>query len=157
MRNGKKFKRKEKPTGIKQAHIIEPTDAESFRLSGLLLMIGLRLWLIETSKLSSEMVKVREVRIGNYLEYNGTISQISNSDFIDQEFAEDENEFCDIPIPLTEEWLLKFGFKWNGFEWEIENLFIKADFSMTLGSFKVKLESVHQLQNLYFALTGKEL
>lgn len=66
---------------------------------------------------------------------------------------------CELkPIPITEEWLLKFGFE----GWDIDNYTL----ILTNGNF-FKLECldpiatnifyVHQLQNLYFALTGKEL
>jgi hypothetical protein len=65
------------------------------------------------------------------------------------------------PIPLTEEWLLKFGFEKTENGYFVKdgiilypirdlyfrgNLFIKAD-----------IKYVHQIQNLYFALIGEEL
>lgn len=74
------------------------------------------------------------------------------------------------PIPLTEEWLKKFGFKKLG-DWFIKkplssvneyayNPYIKQ-FDVINGSGEeidlVELKYVHQLQNLYFALTGEEL
>lgn len=69
------------------------------------------------------------------------------------------------PIPLTEEWLLKFGFNKNklGFYskgrfsyhheygWKILENWVKGWVGVA------ELKYVHQLQNLYFALTGKEL
>ena len=64
-------------------------------------------------------------------------------------------------IPLTDEWLLKFGF-----DKEIRSeLWFRPDFwvqEMLLlpGSFYhngLEIKYVHQLQNLYFALTEKEL
>ena len=65
---------------------------------------------------------------------------------------------CD-PIPLTEEWLIKFGFikVWNNYRLKplgylIDNRLI------TVGSNYLRhIKYVHQLQNLYFALTGEEL
>lgn len=71
------------------------------------------------------------------------------------------------PIPLTEEWLLKFGFikmDWTENENCYEKSFVlqkddKEGYNLmdndvaTLQQFKY----VHQLQNLYFALTGEEL
>ena len=73
------------------------------------------------------------------------------------------------PIPLTEEWLVKFGFEeidgfltldlgsfsgarfifWYG---DVLNLFCKSDMMLSK-----QIKYVHQLQNLYFALTGEEL
>lgn len=72
------------------------------------------------------------------------------------------------PIPLTEEWLLKFGFDVlnNNTEWKICDKYsilyyvngYRLQAETVLGSYTVcKLKHVHQLMNLYFALTGKEL
>jgi len=76
-------------------------------------------------------------------------------------------------IPLTEEWLLKFGFEkkdgaglcgfykdilWNKYicwAWSID-VGIEDKNGDELLSF-IKIKYVHQLQNLYFALTGNEL
>ena len=78
------------------------------------------------------------------------------------------------PIPLTEDWLKKFGLEDNkgaldGFGgWlspDINKPFthrlrIRSDFTYfpNLSNFSfIEIKYVHQLQNLYFALTGKEL
>lgn len=83
-------------------------------------------------------------------------------------------DFEDItPIPLTEDWLLKFGCKknedtdnfWNqekDFSVEVE--YVRSDngvqplfyYNLSINR-KKHLVYVHQLQNLYFALTGEEL
>lgn len=71
------------------------------------------------------------------------------------------------PIPLTEEWLLKFGFERTcnhpKHDW------IKGEFKICydvdndgyiiseLLDISIPIKYVHQLQNLYFALTGEEL
>ena len=66
------------------------------------------------------------------------------------------------PVPITKEWLLSFGFEFsvvygNNF-WRLNNILLfedkKGNFEFSWG---LKIESIHQLQNLYFALTGKEL
>lgn len=67
-------------------------------------------------------------------------------------------------IPLTEEWMVRFGFKKDGFynsaeRWICRYIllfkgnghFILCDYPLTT------IKYVHQLQNLYFALTGSEL
>lgn len=65
------------------------------------------------------------------------------------------------PIPLTEEIILKFGFEKKGDFWfvksgiKIENR--NNGFSYFRYLNEIKILSVHQLQNLYFALTGEEL
>lgn len=72
------------------------------------------------------------------------------------------------PIPLTEEWLLKFGFNTDSDCW-----YYYKDWSSKHDTFKVakdefnnffmvgyhskSFKHVHQLQNLYFALTNEEL
>jgi hypothetical protein len=66
------------------------------------------------------------------------------------------------PIPLTEEWLLKFGFKKINHIYK-ESLYKKdwlesegLVFNWRGGNIG-RIEFVHQLQNLYFTLTGREL
>lgn len=74
------------------------------------------------------------------------------------------------PIPLTEEWLVKLGFEKSDSQFTLnkgkENFFLLwkfsdmpnyAVFSDWNGHVSIVIDHVHQLQNLYFALTGKEL
>ena len=75
------------------------------------------------------------------------------------------------PIPLTEEWLLKFGFekqmiKINDYtDFAYECIFESYEFALYQelewsDIQKIILHTVkyvHQLQNLYYALTGEEL
>ena len=89
------------------------------------------------------------------------------------------------PIPLTEEWLVKFGLRRNKDEeesdyqrWEqckghniglyyfyffinsVGNPVFSLAFGTKTGTFSPNLKGVqyvHQLQNFYYALTGKEL
>lgn len=74
------------------------------------------------------------------------------------------------PIPLNEDWLIKFGAKKNGdiYHISLSNLkaeihfeyypngvaVIRSDFAELILD---PIEHVHQLQNLYFALTNTEL
>ncbi len=66
------------------------------------------------------------------------------------------------PIPLTQEWLLNFGFEcrvvYGNNHWLNNRILIfedkKGKFEFAWG---LKIKSVHQLQNIHFALTGKEL
>lgn len=61
-------------------------------------------------------------------------------------------------IPLTDKWLKKLGFEYvkeheswgNG---KIGVFFIEGEVSYNIA----RMKNVHQLQNLYFALTGEEL
>jgi hypothetical protein len=108
------------------------------------------------------VMKANELRIGNWVEHNqpkrGYYTTVQESTFsvnVEKLFK---------PIPLTEEWLLKFGFekttKWNNVQHtkgilQIRNLYIL--FVNGRNQSWINLKHVHQLQNLYFALTGEEL
>lgn len=65
-------------------------------------------------------------------------------------------------IPLTEEWLLKFGFhfdkEYNSYSKSFLTIYDgKKGFSSDLFWDGLEIHSVHKLQNLYFALTNEEL
>ena len=75
------------------------------------------------------------------------------------------NDFNVYPIPLTEQWLIDFGFFLDE-ESDTYNLFGKHNEiciegylqnEMNVLDVGVRLTNVHQLQNLYFALTNTEL
>lgn len=142
------------------------------------------------------MIKANELRIKNLVTRKDgfiyTVTGVTLSDvFIERKengkliqiiSREDEIE----PIPLTEEWLNKFGFNLSGWtKYSIECVGISGLKSQTYNivvkqnstyfivngseySFVQKVgiinnfisgetKHVHQLQNLYFALTGEEL
>jgi|DEB0MinimDraft_10_1074344.scaffolds.fasta_scaffold104598_1 hypothetical protein len=117
-------------------------------------------------------MKATELRIGNWVrikdvpttnewqvESIGNLQQVGG-----QLWSIEELE----PIPLTEEWLQRFGFKFDGY-----CSFWKSDIELTkdvgdnhYSVFNVHgnglhrdgiIQYVHALQNLYFALTGEEL
>ena len=148
-------------------------------------------------------MEIKELRIGNIINLinigqcsivalerldNNVLPVVSNEK---REFKVSHNIIE--PIPLTEEWLLKFGFKKHGayefyfdiLNYETSNFFdehiektnlqfyiynehkieVKIDIDATNveGEFEGKtlflkhIQYVHQLQNLYFALTNEEL
>ena len=121
------------------------------------------------------MTQPQELRIGNYVEYNGEIIKLDGSLLCC--YIQNELEFPLNPIPLTEEILLKFGFnevegeRWCDMHEEFEecNYYYLSMFKIyynpetdifeddSLYHFNVNLKYVHQLQNIYFALTGEEL
>lgn len=121
-------------------------------------------------------MKANELRIGSYVQISDKIIIMDTRIFhaVIHGFPGYEPE----PILLTEEWLVKFGFvkKCNSgrsddlIYWDrIDiSLFINYDGSINLGCELSEYEDcvpfneneikyVHQLQNLYFALTGEEL
>lgn len=104
-------------------------------------------------------MKANEFRIGNYvfLKSKSKIYQILSGQEIDT--GTDSEDFD--PIPLTEEWLVKFGFKnkeKGNFSFnENMDLRIFGDEADYNGIWVSRIQYVHQLQNLFFALTGEEL
>lgn len=67
------------------------------------------------------------------------------------------------PVELTEELLLSLGFISNAYQDRYENKAIHVECRKTRGYTELFIERMphikyaHQLQNLYFALTGEEL
>jgi len=109
-------------------------------------------------------MKAQELKIGNYYDHNGEIRKVTPSTI--EEVWNSERNWCK-PIPLTEEWLLNFGFKKVVNNWY--NIHAKDNtFNVYLfenSGYRVEIVSqsigvfnhVHELQNLYFALTKTEL
>lgn len=117
-------------------------------------------------------MKANELRIGNLFRYKdeprvkterrGNVYQIIPDDIVF--ISEHDPDYIE-PIPITEEWLLKLGF--DKFS---DRVFILDSFGYEFGhTCRALLKNedcvvlfplikhVHQLQNLYFALTGEEL
>ena len=67
-------------------------------------------------------------------------------------------DFSDIkPIPLTEEWLIKFGFEKKTHSFVIKSISIKLQSKFYFyAPTSIMIKHVHQLQNLCFAL-GEQL
>ena len=122
-------------------------------------------------------MKANELRIGNFViavrcdktEIEEKVMSVHYAGIVVTEFGWNEVK----PIPINKEWLLKLGFEGNEHNKnynlkdtiyvdlgnkeapfcyiEVEGLDSINDFSVT------HIIYVHQLQNLYFALTGEEL
>lgn len=144
-------------------------------------------------------MKASELRLGNYVDYNccceNKITVKVESISKDKLWMIDDtknyhctkcgetfyNNLIDFfyPIPLTEEWLLKFGFV-KHFNMFIKSysrnednmvsflgIFFEEKINSWIGyvgnnntNFSVAINcyfSVHQIQNLYFSLTGEEM
>lgn len=125
-------------------------------------------------------MEVKNLRIGNFILTNNKIIEI---DFLtpyaigyNNGNIGSNNSLLDNfkPIPLTEEWLLKFDFVkdrecfYKNFSNQGEFILFSNKTPVALANRIVKpfyftcktiveLEYVHQLQNIYFALTGEEL
>lgn len=124
-------------------------------------------------------MKATELRIGNFIRTYGEdvgyreVKQllvggvITNGKFPKDQLTYDLAE----GIPLTKEWLVKFGFDMNEYKlgeypfWEVGDFELlydeeKEEFFYVHsyeGDKDTPINHVHQLQNLYFALCGVEL
>jgi hypothetical protein len=111
-------------------------------------------------------MKANELRIGqNYKHSNGTIIKLDLRFFYAMTNNFDGYKLDDLqPIPLTEDILLKCGFECfefdngqpNQYRFKSRLIVIRDNVFVDYGS-SVKILYIHQLQNLYFALTGEEL
>ena len=123
-------------------------------------------------------MKGTELRLANWVSRSwgkGKPLQISGFMADTVWFKYGKNEyFSDLknikPIPLTEEWLVKFGFyncdnsidRWFQISRDsLLKIFVSANGDTFLAFYGderiMKIDYLHQLQNLYFALTNKEL
>lgn len=122
-------------------------------------------------------MKATELRIGSWVTHPAAVwSHRSESQgYGHVDFQWEEKDWlgvaeCTInledvkPIPLTEEWLERLGFENYSMNLD-EDGFTHVDVSFLSGGVEVyindmiypHIKHVHQLQNLYFALTGEEL
>ena len=112
-------------------------------------------------------MEARELRIGNLLESANSERVFSVT--IEDLVIIEAGSKCR-PIQLTEEWLLKFGFKKEDDFFDGEYIFSKTTNEICLqisfnrekfffvdSLWKIELKHVHSFQNLCFELTGKEL
>lgn len=120
-------------------------------------------------------MEAKELRIGNWVKhkYSGVVSIDLHALSLVNIQSSEKIDIIYQPILLTEEWLLKFGFEKRITEnisiqyftgenpitrdWLFEILWLNGyEFPFYRnGCFQIKY--VHQLQNLYFALTNQEL
>lgn len=129
------------------------------------------------------MVQANELRIGNFIssprgELEIVEIGVKNNDYYATFNGIHEGYYLEVcePIPLTQELLLKCGAKlrevncgWeyydiDGFVISVnvkdKRVFFSAfdrDGEKYVNDFDLELETIHQLQNLYFALSNKEL
>jgi hypothetical protein len=101
----------------------------------------------------------KELRIGNLLENGKVIGSndhrsvfVGNNWYLTQDLK---------PIELTYQWLDKLGFEFKdagdfGHYYSLDNFDLNQDYQ-PIDFDCIEIKYVHQLQNLYFALTGKEL
>jgi hypothetical protein len=107
-------------------------------------------------------MEAKDLRIGN-ITSAGVVSEILQDRFYvhDGESSLKSTWFDIQPIPITEEWLLKFGFEYEDSKKE---LLSKHSVSFYIPYNQLRcyghpnnIKYIHQLQNLYFTLKGEEL
>lgn len=126
------------------------------------------------------IIKIEELRIGNYICVNNNghpcrVTELTTMSCTVESIKENNKEpyvKTMNTIPLTEEWLLKFGFEKNedlgneNINWELPNSYYFIQEHLDVEEFifygqenciEKQIKYVHQLQNLYFALTNEEL
>jgi hypothetical protein len=116
------------------------------------------------------MIHAKELRIGNIVNEFGLPIKIDARILLKLSEIEVKDKICiDLSyIPLTEEWLLKFGFVWSiqhqahylkGFDYVIDvcNGFCRVIKYKRNGDHLIDVKYLHELQNLYWCLTGEEL
>lgn len=118
------------------------------------------------------MIKASELRVGNLVQIDANCQEVIEITGTTGTIRVAGMKNVKTPynqingIPLTPEWLERFGFEVYGSEpyWKyadgINGMFKNNRFRLftfqTHGDY-VPVDYVHQLQNLYFALTGQEL
>lgn len=118
-------------------------------------------------------MRASELRIGNLVEHpelgTSRVCVIQDNCYGVSNKKTDDSRISYLkckPIPLTEEWLLRFGFVKNetysfknissGLELlNISDKYFRGFFRDA--AIKADIQHLHQLQNLYFALTNQEL
>ena len=112
------------------------------------------------------MIQARELRLGNviHLKDKGEYTIDCGHD-LDELLSWGDVDYAN-GIPITEDWLLKFGFEKDTYflseALKFTNVLFEYNPQLRLWFYKncsldIEIKYVHQLQNLYYALTGTEL
>jgi hypothetical protein len=117
-------------------------------------------------------MKATELRVGNLVTpdlddtniFNGIVVSVGWGEIKDSQIL--ANKWKYKPIPLTDEWLKRLGFELGNYSYQdhykIDGFMFACRMSKTglvcsTTNESIKIYHVHQLQNLYYALTGEEL
>lgn len=108
------------------------------------------------------MITPEEIRVGNFIQHDLEVGSNDFSVVKPSCFKKDYYLRSYNAIPLTEEWLFKIGFKqeYELDEYELNGfkvIRINKRYELFNHDFPIVIKHVHQLQNLYFALTREEL
>lgn len=124
-------------------------------------------------------LQAKNLRIGNKASLYGNTATIQGVDFVKHYSGGNEHFDRFKPIPLTEKWLINFGFSDKDYKVGYIGIDIKlsngmtGDFTLTkpklMGEWQnnyvfelrkhrfIEIPYVHELQNLFFVINNKEL
>lgn len=100
-----------------------------------------------------------ELRIGNRLK-QGIVKSLYYNGYVGFDTGNSQSLELIDGIPLTSEWLWKAGLYRAGDRYKLGNFqfwFENGEGWAATHLHEVRIKYVHQLQNLYYALTGQEL
>ncbi len=113
------------------------------------------------------MIPANELRVGNW------VKDIEGFDFLfrveARHIARSENNPCWRPIPLDDQHFERFGFEMDHGDWQMDGVKIgeheewegEQTFRLSIPDWILykspEIKYVHQLQNIFFALTNEEL
>lgn len=108
----------------------------------------------------TQPITAMELRIGNFVNHNNIVHEVTSLSvnlvtLKDDRFTAFGSDYKYLSgIPLTTEWLERFGFEsCSSGGWKIDGLHLGVDNDYE----RREVLYVHALQNLYFCLTGNEL
>jgi len=123
-----------------------------------------------------EKLQAQELRIGNWVYYYNTLlfkvdgiyppQPLKDKNYSDKWLIDIDGGALTVPledcsaVEITEDWLEKFGFKKDSTDWwDKEGVGLKryTDESFLEYHYEPEIYFIHQLQNLFFSLTGEEL
>lgn len=119
------------------------------------------------------MIDPKELRIGNFVMASNTPVEVHTIMGNGLQYIHKGNKYGAVmisqfkPIELTEEWLVKFGFKWRkgthrwvigklkapGYRYDVELIPIAKGFQL---DGRIIISYVHELQNIYYWNSGKK-
>lgn len=121
-------------------------------------------------------MRPKDIRLGNYIQWDDDSKEIIQVESIERGEEETKNMYFVnggwiedfLPVPISEDWLIKFGFTKD----KTDNYFYGHPTYKTfypiykrgesfgfngLGLSVKEFKYIHQLQNLYYSLTSEEL
>jgi hypothetical protein len=126
------------------------------------------------------MIKAKDLMLGNYINASGIVCEVygikTDLEGVTEQQLYDTISFkpieCELlenlpksieGIKLTEEWLIKLGWTkqgdyfFNKWSFQLERFVSRKHFVYVANDMYIRLEYVHNLQNLYYTIMGSNL